>query len=135
MSLIAGSGSYSTSIAAAASAAISRGQRGDRGDDVALEAHALLGEQPPILGEVAVEHVRHVLVGDDGEHARHRPRPARVDGDDAGVRVVGVAELRVELPRQVQVGRVAAGAGDLLLAVRADERGGLGLGDAHGCGG
>ena len=40
----------------------------------------------------------------------------------ARVRVVGVPELRVELPGQVEVGRVAAGARDLLLPVRADER-------------
>ncbi len=99
-----------------------RSQGGDRRDDVALEAHPLLGEQAAILGEVAVEHVRHVLVGDDGEHARHRAGAAGVDRDDAGVRVVGVAELRVELARQVEIGRVAAGAGDLLLPVRSEER-------------
>ena len=106
-------------------------QRGDRRDDVALEAHVVPREQPPVLHEVAVEHVGDVLVGEDGEHTGQRPGAARVDGEDARVRVVRVAKLGVELPRQAQVGGVPAGAGDLLLAVRPQERGRLGLGDAH----
>ena len=112
-----------------------RRQRGDGGDDVALEAHLLLREQPAVLGHVAVAHVRDVLVREDGEHARHRRAPCVVSmRDDARVRVVGVAELRVQLPGEVQVGRVAAGAGDLLLAVLAQECR-RGLGDGHCCGG
>ncbi len=103
---------------------------GDGGDDVGLEAHLLAGEKAAILGRVAVEHVRHVLVREDGEHAGHGLRARRVDREDAGVRVVGVAELRVQLAGQVEVGRVPPRAGDLLLAVLAQE-GGL-LGDAHG---
>ena len=109
-----------------------RRQRGDGGDDVALEAHVVPREQQAVLDEVAVQHVGDVLVGEDGEHARQRPRAGRVDREDPRVRVVGVAELRVELPGQAQVGRVPAGAGDLLLPVRPQERGPLGLGDAHG---
>ncbi len=83
-------------------------QRGDRRDDVALEAHVVAREQPAVLHEVAVQHVRDVFVRDDGKDARQRPRPARVDRDDPRVRVVGVAELRVQLAGQVQVGGVPA---------------------------
>ena len=99
-----------------------RGHRGDAGDDVGLPADLVLREQAAVLDHAAVEHVRHVLVREHGEHARQRARPRHVDADDARVRVVGVAELRVQLPGQVQVGRVAAETGDLLLAVRPDER-------------
>ena len=48
-SVTTGSGSYSTSISAAASAAISGGERGDAGDDLALEPHDVLREQVPVL--------------------------------------------------------------------------------------
>ena len=53
--------------------------RGYRGDDVSLEAHAVPREEATVLREVAVEHVRHVLVGDDGKDARQRPGAGRVD--------------------------------------------------------
>ena len=49
------------------------------------------------------------------------------------MRVVGVAERGVQLPGEGQVGRVAAGTGDLLLAVGPDERS-LGDRGVHGCG-
>src|ERR1044072_6928638 len=39
------------------------------------------------------------------------------------MRVVGVAELRVQLPGQVEVGRVPTEAGHLLLAIGTDECG------------
>ena len=48
-------------------------------------------------------------MGEDGEHTRQRPGAARIDGNDPRMRVVGVAELGVELPRQAQVDRVPAG--------------------------
>ena len=98
------------------------GRRRDARDDVALEAHGVLREEPAVLDHAPVEHVRHVLVGHDGEHAGERPRLRDVDPRDSRVRVIGVAELRHELPREHEVGRVAARAGHLLLAVRADER-------------
>ena len=98
------------------------GRRRDAGDDVALEPHRVLGEEPPILDHAAVEHVGHVLVGDDREHAREGARLRRVDPRDPRMRVIGVAELGDELAREHEVGRVAAGAGHLLLAVRTDER-------------
>ena len=53
-----------------------RRRRGDAGDDVALEAHRVPREEPPVLDHAAVEHVRDVLVGDDGEHAGQRARLA-----------------------------------------------------------
>ena len=93
----------------------------DGGDDVALEPHLLLREQAPVLDELAVANVRHVLVGQYREDSRQRPCARRVDADDACARVVGVAKPGMELTRQVEVGRVAAGPGHLLLAVRADE--------------
>jgi hypothetical protein len=99
-----------------------RGHRRDCGDDVCLESHLLFGEQPPVLDQLAVEHVRHVRMGQDGKDARERPRPRRVDRDDPRPRVVGVAKPRVQLPGHRQVGGVAANPGDLLLAVRPNER-------------
>ena len=99
-----------------------RGGRGDAGDDVALEPHRVLGEEPAVLDHAAVEHVGHVLVGDDREHAREGARLRHVDARDSRMRVVGVAELGHELAGEHEVGRVATGAGHLLLAVRADER-------------
>ena len=99
-----------------------RRRRSDPRNDVALEANGVLREQAPILDHAAVEDVRHVLVGDDREDARQRAGLRRVDPGDPGVGVVGVAELRDELAGEHEVGRVAAGSGDLLLAVRADER-------------
>ena len=70
----------------------------------------------------AVQHVRHVLVRDDGEHARERTRLRRVDPRDPRVRVVGVSERGVQLPGEGEVGRVSARTGHLLAPVRADER-------------
>ncbi len=52
------------------------GRRGDAGDDVALEAHGVPREQPPVLHHAAVEHVGHVLVRDDGDHAREARAPS-----------------------------------------------------------
>ena len=97
-------------------------QRRDAGDDVALEADRVAGEQPPVLDHPAVEDVGDVLVRDDGEHTRERAGLRRVDADDARVGMVGVAERRVGLAREREVGRVAARAGHLLAPVRADER-------------
>ena len=99
-----------------------RRRRRDPRDDIALEANGVLREQAPVLDHAAVEHVGNVLVRDDGEHAGQRPRLRRVDPGDPGVRVVGVAELRDELAGEDEIGRVAARAGHLLLAVRANER-------------
>ena len=109
MSLTAGSGSYSTSIAAAASAAISGVRAATAATMSAFEAHAVSrAKSLRSLARVAVEHVGDVLVREDGEDARQRPCLRRVDRDDARVRVVGVAELRVQLACEVQVGRVPA---------------------------
>jgi hypothetical protein len=96
-------------------------QRRDGGDDVTLEADSVAREEATVLHQLAVEDIRDVLVCQHGEDARHCESPRRVDRDDPSVRMVGVAELRVELSGQVQVGCVAPGAGDLLLAVGSDE--------------
>ena len=98
------------------------GRRGDAGHDIALEPHRVLGEEPAVLDHAAVEHVGDVLVRDDREHARECARLRRVDAGDPRVGMVGVAELGHELAREHEIGRVAARAGHLLLAVRADER-------------
>ena len=74
-----------------------RRRRRDPGDDVALEPHRVLREEPPVLDHPPVEHVGHVLVGHHGEHAGERPRLRRVDAGDPRVRVVRIAELRHEL--------------------------------------
>ncbi len=96
-------------------------ERRDGRDGVALVAHVLLAEEVAILHEVAVEDVGHVGVGRDGEHAGERLRLGRVEPRDAAVRHAGELELRVQHAREVQVGRVAAGARDLVRAVCADE--------------
>ena len=98
------------------------GRRRDARDDVALEAHLLLGEEPAVLDHAAVEHVRHVLVRDDREDSRQCACLGRVDPRDPSVCVVGVAKLRVRLTGQREVGRVAADARHFLFAVRANER-------------
>ena len=84
------------------------GRRRDAGDDVALEAHRVLREEPPVLDHATVEDVGHVLVGHDGEHAGERARLRRVDARDPRMGVVGVAELRDELSRRAR-GRPCSG--------------------------
>ena len=78
-SVIGGSGSYSTSISPSRLRRDLRRHRRDGGDDVGLEAHLLLREQAAVLDHLAVEHVGHVLVREDGEHAGQRPRLRGVD--------------------------------------------------------
>jgi hypothetical protein len=94
---------------------------GDRGDDLALVTDDVAGEQRTVLDEGAVADVGHVLVGHHAEDARQRARPGRVDRADAGVRMVGVAEARVQHPGHREVGGVAAEPRHLVLAVRPDE--------------
>ena len=93
----------------------------DAGDDVALPEHHLLGEQATIFGHPPVTHIRDVLVGDDGEHAGEGLGRGRVDPHDPGMWVVGIAECRMQLPGESQVGGVTARAGHLLLTVGTDE--------------
>jgi hypothetical protein len=96
--------------------------RGHGRHDLALEADDVLGEQVTVLGEPAVADPGDVGVSDHGDHPGDRPGPRRVDPDDPGVRVVGVAERRVELAGDRKVGGVPAGAGDLLAPVGPQER-------------
>ena len=77
-----------------------------RGNDVAFPANLLLGEEPPVLDHSPVQHIGHVLMGENGEHAGNSRGGRRVDTHDPGVRVVGVAELGVQLSGQVEVGGV-----------------------------
>ena len=93
-----------------------------RRDQLALVAHLVLGEQPPVLDERPVADVGHVIVRDHGEHPRQLPCLGGVDARDAGVGVVGVAELGLEHAGHVQVGGVAPKTGHLVLAVLPDER-------------
>jgi hypothetical protein len=99
-----------------------RREGGDAGHDVALEPDLLLGEEPSVLDHATVLDVRNVLVREDREDARQRPRLRSVHPDDPCVRAIRIAELRMELTGQVHVGRVAADPGHLLLPVRSDER-------------
>ena len=94
--------------------------RGHAGDDVALPANLLLREEPPVLDHPPVLHVRDVLVRQNGEYPTQRARLRGVDAGDARVGVIRVAELRVELAGQVEVGRVPARARHLLDSVRPD---------------
>ena len=96
-------------------------ERGDGGDRVTLVAHVFLAEQVAILHEVAVEDVWHVGMRRDGEHTGQRLGLGGVEPRDAAVRHTGELELRVQHAGQVQVGRVATGARDLVRAVCTDE--------------
>jgi hypothetical protein len=51
-----------------------------------------------------------VAAGDHRVHARHGQRPARIDGDDARVRVGAALDLAVEQPRELEVVGVAGDA-------------------------
>ena len=97
------------------------GQGRDPGENVALEAHLLLREQPSVLDHCAVADVRHVLVRQHGEYSRQRPRLRRVDTHDPRVRVVGVAETGMHHAGESHVSRIAADSRHLLPSVRADE--------------
>ena len=96
-------------------------ERGHRGDRVPLVAHVLLAEQAAVLHEVPVQHVWHVGVRRHGEHAGQGLGLGGVEPRDAAVRHTGELELRVQHAREVQVGRVASGARDLVRAVCTDE--------------
>ena len=98
-----------------------RRDRRDGGHEVALVAHVLLAEQAAVLREVAVQHVRHVLVRRHGQHARQRLGLGCVEPRDAAVGHAGELELRMQHAREGQVGRVAARARDLVWAVCPDE--------------
>ena len=106
---------------------------GHGGDDLALEAHHVVGEQRAVLHERAEPHVGHVGLREHGEHAGHRLRARRhVEPGDAGVGHVGVLELRGQRAGECEVGRVAAAAGHLVGAVGADEARRCGVvGDGH----
>ena len=110
---------------------LGRGRR-DPGHDVALEADGVAREEPPVLHHAAVEEVGDVLVRHDGDHARECARLRGVDPRDPRVRMVGVAERRVELAREREVGRVPARARHLLLPVGPDEALGALLDGGHG---
>src|SRR2546428_8308551 len=70
------------------------GRRRDAPDDVALEAHLLLGEEPAVLYHAAVEHVRHVLVRDDREDSPPWAGLGPVDPRGPSGVVVGVTKIR-----------------------------------------
>src|SRR6185503_19189986 len=110
---------------------LGRGRR-DSGHDVTLEADGVAREEPPVLHHAAVEEVGDVLVRHDGDHARERARLGSVDPRNPRVRMVGVAERRVELAREREVGRVPARARHLLQPVGPDEALGALLDGGHG---
>ena len=99
-----------------------RRRRCHGGDDLALETHILLRKEATILDVATVLEVGSVLVGDDGEDARQRLGLGRVDAGYATGRDIGIPELAVGEPGQLQVGGVATKARDLVLTVLALER-------------
>ena len=103
-------------------------QRGDRRDDLALEAHDVLREQPAVGNERPVQHVRHVGLREHGEHAGQGARLRRVDPNEPRVGRRRVHEPGVQHARERHIGRVPSETGDLVLAVRPDERPALGTG-------
>ena len=86
---------------------------GDNGRDrLAVMAHLLSGDQ--VLDDRAGAErrqrrrpLRHVLARHDRDHARERRRLARVDADDARVRVRAAQDRRVRHARQLDVVDVA----------------------------
>ena len=124
----AGSGSYSTSISPSASRADVLVGRDHERDLLALEADLVAREDG--LGVVGDRgHPREaerleVLGGDDRGHTRVGERPARVDRQDARVRVRAAQHGAVHHPRQpdvVQVGALAADEPRVLLALQPAE--------------
>ena len=103
MSVTTGSGSYSTTMASTARWAISAVDGGDGGDDLALEAHDVAGEQRAVLHERAEAHVGHVVGGQHGEHAGHRPRGRDVElGDPARAMTSAYRNLAASMPVSVR---------------------------------
>ena len=87
--------------------------------------HGLAGEDRAVDGEHRVRPGRRLALelGDvgrrqDGPHAGQRPGAARVDPDDAGVRVGTSQELRVKEPAGLEIGHVLDLARHLLRPVR-----------------
>ncbi len=97
------------------------GERGHAGNDLGLEPHDVLGEEGSVLCQAAEPDVRQVCLRDHRDHARHRASRCGVDAKDPGVGMVGVAEASLGHAGGREVGGVAPGAGDLLLAVGPDE--------------
>src|SRR5207245_1222193 len=83
---------------------------------VADTAHLAALERELVLGE-AEGPLLDVLAGQYRKHARQRPRPTRVDPDDARVRHRRAQNLPVQEPRQLQVVQIARPARDLVRAV------------------
>ena len=87
--------------------------------------HRLAGEDHPVDGEHRVRARRRLLLelGDvgrrqDGPHAGQRLGPARVDAEDAGVRVGAPQELGVQKPSRLEIRHVLDLPRHLLRAVR-----------------
>ena len=80
--------------------------------------HRFTREADPVVQRVlpvAPDHdLRRVLVGDDGADARQRLGLARVDADDARVRMRAAQHARDEHARQVDVAGVLGAPGDAL---------------------
>ena len=64
------------------------------------------------MGRGAVEPARHVLPGEDLDHARHRQRPLAADAQDAGMGMRRAQHLEVQQPLHRHVHGVAGVAGD-----------------------
>ncbi len=99
-----------------------RRQRGHGRDDLALPADHVLREQRAILDEEPVADVGHVGGRDDRHDPGQGLRLRGVESADPGVADVRVPEAAVQEAGHVEVGRIAADARDLFLAVEPDGR-------------
>ena len=89
------------------------GVGGDRGDPIADHAHAVNGQDGPVLQAAPETHRTDVRAGQNRMHARVVLGRGRVDRDDAGMRPRAAHVGQPQHAWQREVGRVARGAGDL----------------------
>ena len=100
------------------------GQGSDRRDDLTLEADDVSGEQGPIEDEIerAVATLRHVVLGQDGQHAGQGHRPRGVQPDDPGMDPAGEEKPGVSEARERKVSGETRLAGRLGPTVGPDPR-------------
>ena len=88
-----------------------------------VEHHRVVGRRlGPALTGGRVRHARHVFVREDADDPGHGAGLAGVDAGDAGVRVRGVEDARVQHPRHLDVVDERAAPGGELDAVHAPLR-------------
>ena len=95
---------------------------GHGGDRMPDEHHAVDGQHRMCPRRRLALQLRNVGGGEDRPHAGQRARLARVDADDAGMRVRAAEELGVEQAAGLDVRDVLNLTGDLLRTIRARDR-------------